>query len=39
MRSVFASVIDFTVDEHGAQLVSLTKGDTEYICAGSPFWN
>lgn len=38
-RSVFADMLDFTVDSRGAQLVSLVRNNTEVICSGTRFWN
>ncbi|MBR1645968.1 MAG: aldose 1-epimerase family protein [Selenomonadaceae bacterium] len=30
--------LKITVDEHGAELKSLVKGDTDFICSGTEFW-
>lgn len=38
-RTGYGSMIEFTVSEHGGQLVSLMKDNKEYISAGTPFWN
>ena len=38
-RTVGASVLDFTVTRRGAQLISLSRGNTEFICANTPFWH
>ncbi len=37
-RTGYGSMIEFTVSEHGGQLISLTKDGKEYICSGTPYW-
>lgn len=37
-RTLDNGTLRITVDDHGAELKSLIKGDTDFICSGTEFW-